>query len=51
MKMINSIVANAKIVFAIFIHLHFAKIRDNKNVKNIARRRKMSFLLNRCVNN
>ena len=48
--MITTIVANAKIIFAILIHLHNVRIRDIRDVKNITKRRKMSLLLNSCLN-
>ena len=47
--MVKSIVANSKVIFAIFIHLHNVKIMDNRNVKTIIKRRKMSFVLNSCL--
>ena len=50
MKVVKSNVPNAKIFIAFFIHLHFVRIRDIKNVKNIIKRGKISFLLNRCLN-
>ena len=49
-KRIKSIVANATVTIAFFIHLHTVNIRDIKNVKNIIKRRKTSVLLNRCLN-
>ena len=48
-KMVKSIVPNSKVIFAIFIHLHNVKIMDNRNVKTIIKRRKMSFVLNSCL--
>ena len=42
-KTIKRIVANAKVVIAFFIHLHDVRIKDNKNVKIINMRRKISF--------
>ena len=50
MKKIKRIVASAIIFIAFPVHLHIVKIRETKNVKNITKRRKMSFLLNRCLN-
>ena len=48
--MIKSIVASAKINFFLFLHLHIVIIGETKNVKNITKRRKLSFLLNMCLN-
>ena len=45
MKMTKSNVASAKVINEFFIHLHIVIIREIKNVKNITKRRKMSFLL------
>ena len=43
MKGIKSIVANAKVMIAFFMHLHIVIINDVKNVRNIIKRRKTSF--------
>ena len=45
MKMINTIVAKAKVIIAFFIHLHIVKIREIRNVENFTKRRKVSFLV------
>ena len=50
MKMIKINVANAKVIIAFFIHLRIVKVREIRNVKNITKRRKMSFLLISCLN-
>ena len=43
MKMIKRIFANAKVIIAFFIHLHIVTTQDIKNMKNISKRRKISF--------
>ena len=43
MKGIKIIVANAKVMIAFFMHLHFVIIRDVKNVRKIIKRIKTSF--------
>ena len=48
-ELIRSIVANAKIRFAYFIHLHIVKIREIRNVKTVTKRRKRSFFLKSCL--
>ena len=50
MKRIKSIVANAKVMMAFFIHSHILSMRDFENVRNIIKRRKTSVLLKRCWN-
>ena len=50
MKMIKRIVASAKVIIAFFIHLHIVKIRETRQVTKIIERRRMSFLLNKCLN-
>ena len=50
MTLIKSIVTSAKTIIAFFIHMHILKIKETKNMKNITKRRKMSFFLNKCLN-
>ena len=50
MKMIRSIVANAKVIIAFLIHKHAVRIREIRNGKNITKKRKVSFLLKICLN-
>ena len=50
MKTIKSLAASAIFIIAIFILLHFVIIMEIETVKNITKRIKMSFLLNRCLN-
>ena len=50
MKTIKNLVAGAIFIIAFFILLHFVIIMEIETVKNITKRRKMSFLLNRCLN-
>ena len=45
MNIIKRIVANANVTIAFFIHLHIVMIRDDKNVRKIMNRRKISVLL------
>ena len=51
MKRIKSFVANANVMFAFFIYLHFVIMRDVKNVKKNMKSRKTSVknLLNYCT--
>ena len=46
----KNIFASSQFIIAFFIQLHIVKIRETKNVKNMTKRRKMSFLLNNCLN-
>ena len=50
MKMIKSFVASDKVNIAFLKSLQIVKIRDSRKVTKITKRRKMSFLLNKCLN-
>ena len=50
MKRNKRIVANSNVVIAFFIHLHIVIMSDVKNMRNIAKIRKTSVLLNRLRN-
>ena len=43
--MIESILSIAKIILVFFKNLQFVRIRDNKTVKNITKRRKLIFII------
>ena len=45
MNKIKSVVANANVTIAFFIHLHIVRIRYDKNVRKIMNRRKISVLV------
>ena len=45
MNRIKSIVANANATIAFFIHLHIVRFKDDKNVRKIMNKRKISVLL------
>ena len=51
MKIIKSVFANAKFNIRFSMHLHIFIIREIKKVNIITEERKMSILLNRCLNN
>ena len=48
--MIKRVVASAKVIIASFIQLQVFKIREAKKVRKLTKKRKMSFLLNKCLN-
>ena len=50
MKRMKSIVANAKVMVAFFIHMHIVIMRHVRIVRNIINIREISVLLNRCWN-
>ena len=48
MKRTKSVVANAKVMIAFFLHLHLVIMRDEQNVRKNMKSRNTSVLLNRC---
>ena len=50
MKRTKSIVSDAKVMIAFFIHLHIVIMKDGRIVRKIMKSRKTSVLLNECGN-